>query len=80
MLARRHKMQEGKVFEERYKSRDNWRCLSMNNNKFVDRNRIRKLRRRRQFKRKFNIIMDIVTLGYFVMMIYLPCACFGCEL
>ena len=49
----------------------------MNNNKFVDRNRIRKLRRRRQFKRTFNIIMDIVTLGYFVMMIYLLCACFG---
>ena len=49
----------------------------MNNNKFVDRNRIRKLRRRRQFKRKFNIIMDIVTLRYSVMMIYLLCACFG---
>ena len=49
----------------------------MINNKFVDRNRIRKLRRRRQFKRKFNIIMDIVMLGYFIMMIYLLCACFG---
>ena len=49
----------------------------MNNNNFVDRNRIRKLRRRRQFKRKFDIIMDIVPLGYFIMMIYLLCACFG---
>ena len=49
----------------------------MVNNNFVDRNRIRKLRRRRQFKRKFDIIMDIVTLGYFIMMIYLLCACFG---
>ena len=49
----------------------------MANDNFVDRNRIRKLRRRRQFKRKFDIIMDIVTFGYFVMMIYLLCACFG---
>ena len=49
----------------------------MINNKFVDRNRIRKLRRIRQFKRKFNIVMDIVTLGCFVMMMYLLCACFG---
>ena len=49
----------------------------MVNNNFVNINRIRKLRRMRQFRRKFNIVMDIVTLGYFVMMIYLLCACFG---
>ena len=49
----------------------------MINNSFVDRNRIRKLRRIRQFKRKVNIVMDIVTLGCFVMMMYLLCACFG---
>ena len=49
----------------------------MINNKFVDRNRIRKLRRIRQFKRKVNIIMDIVTLGCFVTMMYFFCSCFG---
>ena len=49
----------------------------MVNNKFVDRNRIRKLRRIRQFKRKVNIIMDIVMLGYFIVIIYFFCACFG---
>lgn len=49
----------------------------MVNNNFVDRNRIRKLRRRRQFKRKFNIVMDIVMLGYFAVIIYFFCACFG---
>lgn len=49
----------------------------MANNNFVDRNHIRKLRRIRQFKRKVNIIMDIVTLGCFVMTMYLLCACFG---
>ena len=49
----------------------------MNNNNFVDRNRIRKLRRIRQFKRKVNIVMDIVTLGCFAVMMYLFCSCFG---
>lgn len=49
----------------------------MINNKFVDRNRIRKLRRIRQFKRKVNIVMDIVTFGCFVVTMYLLCACFG---